>query len=91
MEVDFASEGPNPKPVTLFLRVYPSREQYRLPKEEEAGEVVKALAEVLGSRGCMVLGYEMPDQPNNTAVVLINGNVVECAELVDVPDEPPPA
>jgi predicted amidohydrolase len=77
--------------VTLFLRVYPTRQQYRLPKEEEAGEVVKALAEVLGSRGCMVLGYEMPDQPNNTAVVLINGNVVECAELVDVPDEPPPA
>jgi hypothetical protein len=38
-----------------------------------------------------VLGYEMPDQPDNTAVVLINGNVVECAELVDVPGEPPPA
>jgi len=91
MGVDFASGGPNPKQVTLFLRVYPSRQQYRLPKEETAGEVTKALAEVLGNRGCLVLGYEMPDQPNNTAVVLINGNVVECAELVDVPDEPPPA
>jgi hypothetical protein len=65
-------------------------QQYRLPKEEEAGEVTKALAEVLGSRGCLVLGYEMPDQPKSTAVVLINGNVVECAELVDVPDEPSP-
>jgi predicted amidohydrolase len=86
MGVDFASGRPNPKPVTLFLRVYPSRQQYRLPKEEEAGEIVKALVEVLGSRGCMVLGYEMPDQPNNTAVVLINGNVVECAELIEVPD-----
>jgi predicted amidohydrolase len=76
--------------VTLLLRVYPSMQQYRLPKEEEAGEVTKALAEVLGSRGCLVLGYEMPDQPNSTAVVLINGNVVECAELVEVPDEPSP-
>ncbi|MGZ4348761.1 MAG: hypothetical protein ACXVHX_31620 [Solirubrobacteraceae bacterium] len=74
--------------MTLFLRLYPSRQQYRLPKEEAAGEVTKALAEVLGSRGCMVLGYEMPDQPRNTAVVLINGNVVECVELVDVLDEP---
>jgi predicted amidohydrolase len=69
--------------VSLFLRLYPSRQQYRLPEEETAGEVTKALAEVLGSRGCLVLGYEMPDQPDNTAVVLINGNVVECAELVD--------
>jgi hypothetical protein len=32
----------------------------------------------------------MPDQPKSTAVVLINGNVVECAELVEVPDEPSP-
>lgn len=77
--------------MTLFLRLYPSRQHYRLPKEEEAGEVIKSVAEVLGSRGCFVLGYEMPDQPSNTAVVLINGNVVECAELVDVPDEPSPA
>jgi hypothetical protein len=74
--------------MALFLRVYPSGQQYRLPREEEAGEVTKSLAEVLGSRGCMVLGYETPDQPRNTAVVLINGNVVECAELVEVPDEP---
>jgi predicted amidohydrolase len=70
----------------LFLRLYPSRQQYRLPEEETAGEVTKALAEVLGTRGCLVLGYEMPDQPDNTAVVLINGNVVECAELVDGPE-----
>lgn len=77
--------------MTLFVRVYPSRQQYRLPKEETAGEVTKALAEVLGKRGCLVLGYELPDQPNSTAVVLINGNVVECAELVDVPDQPPTA
>jgi hypothetical protein len=63
--------------MALFLRVYPSRQQYRLPKEDDAGEVTKSLAEVLGSRGCMVLGYEMPDQPSNTAVVLINGNVIE--------------
>jgi hypothetical protein len=77
--------------VTLFLRVYPSRQQYRLPKEEGAGEITSALAEVLGSRGCLVLGYEMPDEPNDTAVVLINGNVVECAELIDVPDESPPS
>jgi len=75
--------------MTLFLRVYPSGCQYRLPKEEEAGEVTKALAEVLGNRGCMVLGYEMPDQPRNTAVLLINGNVVESVELVDVRDEQP--
>jgi hypothetical protein len=68
--------------------LYPSRQQYRLPKEEEAGEVTKALAEVLGSRGCVVLGYDMPDQPRSTAVVLINGTVVDSAELVDVPDEP---
>jgi predicted amidohydrolase len=74
--------------VALFLRVYPCRQQYRLPNEEEAGEITKSLAEVLGGRGCVVLGYEMPDQPRNTAVVLINGNVVECVELVDVPDEP---
>jgi predicted amidohydrolase len=72
--------------VALFLRVYPSRQQYRLPAGEEPGEVTKALAEVLGNRGCLVLGYELPDQPRNTAVVLINGNVVESVELVEVPE-----
>lgn len=72
--------------MALFLRVFPSRQEYRLPDEEEAGEVTKSLAEVLGSRGCVVLGYEVPDQPRANAVVLINGNVVECVELVDVPD-----
>jgi predicted amidohydrolase len=75
--------------MALFLRVYPSRQQYRLPKEEEPGEVTKSLAEVLGNRGCIVLGYEMPDQPRSTAVVLINGNVAECVELIEVPDEAP--
>lgn len=75
--------------MTVFLRVYPTGQQYRLPKEEEPGEVIKSLAEVLGSRGCMVLGYEIPDQPRNTAVVLINGNVAECLELIEVPDEAP--
>jgi adenylate kinase len=40
--------------------------------------------------GLRARGYEMPDQPKSTAVVLINGNVVECAELVEVPDEPSP-
>ncbi len=74
--------------MALFLRVYPSRQQYRLPREEEAGEVTQSLAEVLGSRGCIVLGYEIPDQPRNTAVVPINGNVVECVELVEAPDGP---
>ena len=77
--------------MSLFLRLYPSGQQYSLPDEETAGEVTKALAEVLGSRGCLVLGYEMPDQPDSTAVVLINGNVVECAELVDVPGARSPA
>jgi hypothetical protein len=67
------------------LRVHPSGRQYRLPEHEEAGEVTKILAEVLGSRGCVALGYEMPDQPRHTAVLLINGNVVECVELIDVP------
>jgi predicted amidohydrolase len=75
--------------MALFLRVYPSRQQYRLPKEEEPGEVTKSLAEVLGSRGCIVLGYEIPDQPGTTAVVLINGNVAECVELIEVPDQAP--
>ena len=75
--------------MALFLRVYPSRQQYRLPKEEEPGEVTKSLAEVLGSRGCIVLGYEIPDQPGTTAVVLINGNVAECVELIEVPAQAP--
>jgi hypothetical protein len=34
--------------VTVCLWVYPSRQQYRLPREEASGEVTKALAEVLG-------------------------------------------
>jgi predicted amidohydrolase len=71
--------------MALFLRVYPSRQQYLLPEDEDAGEVTKSLAEVLGNRGCLVLGYETPDQPGNTAVVLINGNVVESVEVVEVP------
>jgi hypothetical protein len=74
--------------MALFLRVYPSRQQYRLPQQEDAGEITKSLAEILGNRGCLVLGYEVPDQPRTMAAVLINGNVVECVELVDVPDEP---
>lgn len=74
----------------MFLRLYPSRQQYRLPKEESAGEIIKSLADVLGSPGCVVLGYEVPERPRSTAVVLINGTVVESAELVDVPDEPSP-
>jgi predicted amidohydrolase len=72
--------------VTLFLRVYPSRQQYRLPEDESAGEIIKSLAEVLGNRGCVVLGYELPDQADSNAVVLINGNTVDCVEVVDVPD-----
>jgi hypothetical protein len=72
--------------VTLFLRVYPSRQQYRLPEDESAGEIIKSLAEVLGNRGCVVLGYELPDQADSNAVVLINGNTVDCVEVVDVPN-----
>jgi hypothetical protein len=30
--------------------------------------------------------YEVPDQPDSDAVVLINGNTVDCIEVVDVPD-----
>jgi hypothetical protein len=55
---------------------------HELHYEKKAGEITKSLAEVLRSRGCLVLGYETPDQPRDTAVVLINGNIVECAELV---------
>lgn len=76
--------------MTLFLRAYPTRQQYRVSSDEAAGEVTEALAEVPGGRDCMVLGHETPDQPRNTAVVPINGNVVESVELVDIPDEPPP-
>ncbi len=72
--------------MTLFLRVYPSRQQYRLPEDESAGEIIKSLADVLGNRGCVVLGYELPDQADSNAVVLINGNTVDCVEVVDVPD-----
>jgi hypothetical protein len=78
---------PNADYVALFLRIYPSGLQYRLPTEDGAGEVTKSLAEVLGSRGCLVLGYELAHEPRSTAVVLINGNVVECAELVEAPDQ----
>lgn len=73
--------------MTLFLRVYPSGQQYRLPDGEEPAEIIKSLAEVLGNRGAVVLGFDVPDQPRSKAVVVINGNVVECAELVDLPDE----
>ena len=73
--------------MALFLRVHPHGQQYFLPKEEAAGEVTKALAETLGNRGCVVLGYEIPNQPQARAVVLINGNVVESVELIEVPDE----
>jgi hypothetical protein len=69
----------------LFLRVHPGGRQYRLPDGEDAGEMTQSLAEVLGKRGCVALGYELPDEPRGTAVVLINGNVVECVELVEVP------
>jgi hypothetical protein len=51
--------------------VYPSRQQYRLPDAEEVGEVTKSLAEMLGSRGCVVLGYDAPDQSRANAVVLM--------------------
>lgn len=76
--------------MALFLRVYPSRRQYRLPDAEEVGEVTKSLAEVLGSRGWVVLGYDEPDQSRANAVVLTNGNVVDSVELVDIPDDEDP-
>jgi hypothetical protein len=71
--------------MTLFLRVQPGGLQYRLPKDDEAADVIKSIAEVLGSRGCVVLGYDIPDQPRADGVVILNGNVVESVELVDVP------
>ena len=52
--------------------------------------MIRSLAEVLGKRGCVALGYDLPEQPRSTPVVLINGNVVGCVELVDVPQEPRP-
>jgi hypothetical protein len=73
--------------MTLFLRVHPHGQQYRLPKQDEAGDVTQSIAEILGKRGCVVMGYDVPDQPRADAVVLINGNVVESIELVDVPDD----
>jgi hypothetical protein len=75
--------------MALFLRVPPSRQQYRLPRDEEVGDVAKSLAEVLGSRGCVTLGYDVPDQPRADTVVLINGNEVQCIELLEVLDEEP--
>jgi len=75
--------------VTLYLRAQPGGRQYRLPKGEEAGEVTKALAETLGSRGCVVIGYDIPGRPRANAVVVLNGNVVESVELVDLPDDEP--
>jgi hypothetical protein len=72
--------------MALFLRVNPHGQQYRLPKDE-AGDVTSSIAEILGKRGCVVIRYEVPDQPRADAVVLLNGNVVESVELVDVPDE----
>jgi hypothetical protein len=74
--------------MTLFLRIHPGGHQYRLPADEAAGEVTKVLAEILGKRGCVAIGYELPEQPRNIAVVLINGNVVEAIELVEMPEEP---
>ncbi len=82
--------GLSPVSMPLFLRVYPGGPQYRLPDSEDAGEVTRSLAEVLGERRCVALGHELPDQPRSTAVVLINANVVQCVELVDVPQEPRP-
>ena len=44
---------------------------------------------VRGNRGCVVLGYAVPAQPRSDAMFLIDGNVVGCVELVEVPDEEP--
>jgi hypothetical protein len=71
--------------MALFLRVHPHGQQYRLPKQDEAGDVTRSIAEILGKRGCVVIGYEVPE-PRADAVVLINGNVIESIELVDVPE-----
>jgi hypothetical protein len=35
----------------------------------------------------VVLGYAVPAQPRSDAVLLINGHVVGCIEVVEVPDE----
>jgi hypothetical protein len=44
---------------------------------------------VRGNRGCVVLGYAVPAQARSDTMLLINGNVVGCVELVEVPDEEP--
>ncbi|HWF34373.1 MAG TPA: hypothetical protein VG295_03350 [Solirubrobacteraceae bacterium] len=72
--------------MAVFMRVFPGGRQYLLPPEEDPAEVIKSLAEVLGNRGCVVLGYDVPDQPRSNATVLLNGNVVESVEIVDVPE-----
>jgi hypothetical protein len=73
--------------MTLFLHVHPGGRLYQLPREEDGAEIVKSLAEVLGSDGCVVIGYDLPDQPRARATVLINGRTVETVEVVDVPPE----
>jgi hypothetical protein len=74
--------------MAVFVRVFPGGRQYLLRKDEEPGEVIKSMAEVLGNRGCVVLGYDVPDQPRSNAAVLLNGNVIESIEVLDVPDVP---
>jgi hypothetical protein len=71
----------------LFLRVHPGGRDYRLPREDEAAEVIKSVAAILGTRDCVVIGYDLPEQPSATAVVILNGNVVESVDLIDVPGE----
>lgn len=71
--------------MTLFLRVQPGGRQYRLPDEEDGAEIIQALADVIGSEGCVVLGYELPDHPRANATVILSGLSVESVELVDVP------
>jgi hypothetical protein len=75
--------------MALFLRVHPHGQQYRLPDADDVADVTKSVAEVLGQRGCVVLGYDVPDQPRADAVVIINGNVVQAVELIETPDEAP--
>jgi hypothetical protein len=73
--------------MALFLRIVPHDRQYRLPRGEEAGEVTKSLAEVIGSDGCVVIGYDLPDQPRANAIVVLNGRSLDAVELIEVPDE----
>jgi hypothetical protein len=40
---------------------------------------------MLGTRGSVVRGYDVPNQIRSDAVTLVNGNVVECVEPVEVP------